>query len=115
MRILITGGAGFIGTNVTLSAIQKGHSVLNVDCLSYAGSLNNNLMEGDGEINLNDRFVYKGQFKRGTFDGTGTLVQYDEWGDVISLKKGEFKNGKFFSGEVKEMITDLSNPLSLQW
>ena len=41
MRILITGGAGFIGTNVTLSAIQKGHSVLNVDCLSYAGSLNN--------------------------------------------------------------------------
>ncbi len=41
MRILITGGAGFIGTNVTLSAIQKGHSVLNIDCLSCAGSLNN--------------------------------------------------------------------------
>ena len=41
MRILITGGAGFIGTNVTLSAIQRGHTVLNVDCLSYAGSLTN--------------------------------------------------------------------------
>ena len=41
MRILITGGAGFIGTNVTLSAIERGHTVLNVDCLSYAGSLAN--------------------------------------------------------------------------
>ena len=41
MRILITGGAGFIGTNVTLSAIKRGHTVLNVDCLSYAGSLTN--------------------------------------------------------------------------
>lgn len=41
MRILITGGAGFIGTNITLSAIEKGHTVLNLDCLSYSGSLKN--------------------------------------------------------------------------
>ena len=41
MRILITGGECFIGTNVTLSAIKRGHTVLNVDCLSYAGSLTN--------------------------------------------------------------------------
>jgi len=72
--------------------------------LSLKGSLKNNLMEGEGEINLNDRFVYKGQFEGGTFNGPGTLVQYDEWGDVISFKKGEFKNGKFMSGEVNEMF-----------
>tara|TARA_B100000900_G_C20527472_1_gene694846 strand:+ start:135 stop:1181 length:1047 start_codon:yes stop_codon:yes gene_type:complete len=41
MRILVTGGAGFIGTNVILSAIERGHTVLNIDCLSYAGSLKN--------------------------------------------------------------------------
>ena len=41
MRILITGGAGFIGTNLTLSAIERGHTVLNIDALTYAGSLTN--------------------------------------------------------------------------
>ena len=39
MRILITGGAGFIGSALTRMAIDKGLSVLNVDCLTYASNL----------------------------------------------------------------------------
>ncbi|GAB5517438.1 dTDP-glucose 4,6-dehydratase [Rhodopirellula baltica] len=39
MRILITGGAGFIGSNLVRLALAEGHHVLNVDALTYAGNL----------------------------------------------------------------------------
>lgn len=40
MRIIITGGAGFIGSNLVRRMIKKGHQVLNLDKLTYAGNLN---------------------------------------------------------------------------
>lgn len=39
MRLLITGGAGFIGSALTRRAIADGHEVLVVDKLTYAGHL----------------------------------------------------------------------------
>jgi dTDP-glucose 4,6-dehydratase len=36
---LVTGGAGFIGSNFVLAAIANGHKVINVDALTYAGNL----------------------------------------------------------------------------
>jgi dTDP-glucose 4,6-dehydratase len=41
MKILITGGAGFIGSAVVRLAIARGHSVVNLDSLGYAASLAN--------------------------------------------------------------------------
>jgi dTDP-glucose 4,6-dehydratase len=41
MNILITGGAGFIGSAVVRLAISRGYNVINVDCLTYSGSLKN--------------------------------------------------------------------------
>lgn len=41
MRILVTGGAGFIGSAVLRQAIAAGHEVLNLDILSYAACLDN--------------------------------------------------------------------------
>ena len=41
MKILVTGGAGFIGSAVVRLAIDKGHSVINVDALTYAACLEN--------------------------------------------------------------------------
>nr|WP_146530334.1 dTDP-glucose 4,6-dehydratase [Novipirellula artificiosorum] len=38
-RIIITGGAGFIGSNLVRMAVEAGHQVLNLDCLTYAGNL----------------------------------------------------------------------------
>jgi len=35
MKILVTGGAGFIGSAVVRQAIRDGHQVVNVDCLTY--------------------------------------------------------------------------------
>ena len=42
MKVLITGGAGFIGSSVVRAAIMAGHNVMNVDCLTYAGNVANN-------------------------------------------------------------------------
>nr|HPO25253.1 GDP-mannose 4,6-dehydratase [Arenimonas sp.] len=39
MNILVTGGAGFIGSNFVQMAVAKGHRILNVDALTYAGNL----------------------------------------------------------------------------
>lgn len=41
MKILVTGGAGFIGSAVVRLAVARGHSVVNVDKLTYAGRLTN--------------------------------------------------------------------------
>ena len=41
MRLLITGGAGFIGSTVVRLAVARGFEVINVDALTYAGSLSN--------------------------------------------------------------------------
>lgn len=39
MKFLITGGAGFIGSAVVRQAIRDGHSVINLDALTYAANL----------------------------------------------------------------------------
>ncbi len=39
MRILVTGGAGFIGSALVRHLVTGGHEVLNVDALTYAGNL----------------------------------------------------------------------------
>jgi dTDP-glucose 4,6-dehydratase len=39
LKILVTGGAGFIGSAVVRLAIARGHSVVNVDSLTYASCL----------------------------------------------------------------------------
>lgn len=41
MKILVTGGAGFIGSAVVRLAIARGHSVINLDALTYAACLEN--------------------------------------------------------------------------
>ena len=38
---LVTGGAGFIGSNFVLEAVRGGHKVVNLDALNYAGNIDN--------------------------------------------------------------------------
>jgi dTDP-glucose 4,6-dehydratase len=39
--LLVTGGAGFIGSNFVLEAVRRGHQVVNLDALTYAGNIGN--------------------------------------------------------------------------
>ncbi len=41
MKLLVTGGAGFIGSAVVRLAIARGHTVINLDALTYAACLEN--------------------------------------------------------------------------
>ena len=41
MRVLVTGGAGFIGSAVVRLAVRSGHYVINLDSLTYAACLEN--------------------------------------------------------------------------
>ncbi len=41
MKILVTGGAGFIGSAVIRQAIGQGHQIVNLDALTYAACLEN--------------------------------------------------------------------------
>jgi dTDP-glucose 4,6-dehydratase len=41
MKLLVTGGAGFIGSAVVRLAIKRGHAVVNLDALTYAACLEN--------------------------------------------------------------------------
>ena len=39
VKLLITGGSGFIGSALVRNAIGLGHSVINVDAMMYKNSL----------------------------------------------------------------------------
>ena len=41
MKLMVTGGAGFIGSAVVRRAVAQGHEVVNVDALTYAACLDN--------------------------------------------------------------------------
>ena len=41
MKLIVTGGAGFIGSAVVRQAVRDGHSVVNLDALTYAACLEN--------------------------------------------------------------------------
>ncbi|WP_299031831.1 dTDP-glucose 4,6-dehydratase [uncultured Sulfitobacter sp.] len=41
MKLLVTGGAGFIGSAVVRRAVDAGHHVINLDALTYAACLDN--------------------------------------------------------------------------
>ncbi len=56
MRLMVTGGAGFIGSAVARRAIADGHDVLNVDKLTYAANLDN-----VAEIASNERYHFAQQ------------------------------------------------------
>ncbi|MDC3002504.1 dTDP-glucose 4,6-dehydratase [Paracoccaceae bacterium] len=66
MKILVTGGAGFIGSAVVRLAIARGHSIVNVDALTYAACLDNVASVAD---NPNYSFEHEDIRNRNALDG----------------------------------------------
>ena len=50
MKILVTGGAGFIGSAVVRLAVRRGHQVVNLDALTYAANLDYVAPVSDSEL-----------------------------------------------------------------
>ncbi|MDA9274403.1 dTDP-glucose 4,6-dehydratase [bacterium] len=68
MKILVTGGAGFIGSAVVRQAIAAGHEVINLDALTYAACLANVASVADHpnyafvEVDICDASAVQGAF-----------------------------------------------------
>lgn len=68
--ILVTGGAGFIGSNFVHQSIAAGDRILNLDALTYAGNPQNvsSLTEASGHIfikgSINDERLVKSLFEK---------------------------------------------------
>lgn len=50
MKLLVTGGAGFIGSAVVRLAVARGHEVVNLDALTYAACLDNVAQVADSPL-----------------------------------------------------------------
>jgi len=80
MKILVTGGAGFIGSAVVRLAIAKGHSVINVDALTYAACLENVASVADHpnyvfeQLDIRDRTALKIVFDKHARDAVMHLA-----------------------------------------
>lgn len=55
MKILVTGGAGFIGSAVVRLAVARGHAVVNLDALTYAACLDNVAPVADSPLHAFER------------------------------------------------------------
>ena len=56
MRILVTGGAGFVGTNLIIKLLKEGHEVVSID--NYNTGLKKNHIEGCEYIEMDIRDVH---------------------------------------------------------
>ena len=68
MRILVTGGAGFIGSHVVDAYIQLGHSVSIVDNLSTGRRANINPKATFYEVDIRDAAIVERVFREQPFD-----------------------------------------------
>jgi len=70
MKILVTGGAGFIGSAVVRLAMERGHQVVNVDALTYAACLDNVAMYANSsyyafeQVDIRDRAALEATFDK---------------------------------------------------
>ena len=127
-RILITGGAGFIGTNLANKLINDGYEVIIIDDLSsgYRESINNNALFVEGsivdDIALTKCFGYKPDYvihlaalfanqnsvdhpdKDLTVNGLGT-IKILEWSNKTGVKKVVYASSSCVYGN-KEIMNE---------
>jgi UDP-glucose 4-epimerase len=92
MKILVTGGAGYIGGTVTRLLLQQGHAVTVYDNLCHSKRLavasNAEFVEGD----IADRTLLEQTLSRGRFDGVMHFAALIEAGESMKHPEIYFRN-----------------------
>ncbi len=136
MNVLVTGGAGFIGTNLILHLLTKKHTVYSLD--DYSTGLRANEIEGgnyiEGDISdiskikipidlvyhlaakarIQPSFIYPEEYIKTNFDGTYSVIKYCINNNIpliyagsSSKHSGRYKNPYTFSKDLGEDIIKL--------
>ncbi len=90
--ILVTGGAGFIGSHVTEALVQRGHDVTVLDDMS--GGFADNVVEGAEMVvgSINDVELVNTLFEREKFDYVYHLAAYAAEGLSSFIKRFNYNN-----------------------
>ncbi len=91
-RILVTGGAGFIGSHIADKLVQRGHQVTVLDDLS--GGFEDNLVEGIHFVqgSINDVALVDHLFEQAGFDYVYHLAAYAAEGLSHFIKRFNYNN-----------------------
>jgi UDP-glucose 4-epimerase len=91
-KILVTGGAGFIGSHVAEELIKRGHAVTVLDDLS--GGFTENLIEGSKFVHgsINDVELVNQLFEQARFDYVYHLAAYAAEGLSHFIKRFNYNN-----------------------
>ena len=100
MKIVVTGGAGYIGSHVVLAALEKGYEVTIFDDLSTANKSN---------INPNANFI-EGSTK--SKKDLSKLFEYDHYSGVIHLA-GNKASGESMKNPIKYSRNNIIGSLNL--
>ncbi len=95
MKILLTGGAGYIGSHVLLSALEKNHEVIIIDDLSTG---NINLIPANAKLircNINDRETISNLLKSEKFDLLLHFAGFIKVEESVSNPNKYFKNNTY--------------------
>lgn len=145
MKLLVTGGAGFIGSAVVRRAVASGWSVVNVDSLTYASSLGSIGSIGESEryefehVDIRDRDALETVFFRHcpdavihlaaeshvdrSIDGPGTFISTNVLGTFALLETAQsywhaldrFSNFRFHHVSTDEVFGSLPSDPSIKF
>ncbi|RWR27737.1 dTDP-glucose 4,6-dehydratase [Sinirhodobacter populi] len=145
MKLLVTGGAGFIGSAVVRLAIARGHSVVNLDALTYAACLENVASVADSpnyafeKADIRDRAALDAVFEKHkpdavmhlaaeshvdrSIDGPGDFIQTNITGTFNMLEaaraywtaKGKPEGFRFHHISTDEVFGSLPNDPSVKF
>ena len=106
MKLLVTGGAGFIGSAVVRQAIRDGHTVVNLDKLTYAACLENVASVADSP---NYSFVQADICDRSTLD----TIFADHQPDAIMHLAAESHVDRSIDGPGEFIITNINGTYTM--
>ena len=95
MKILLTGGAGYIGSHILLSALEKNHQVTVIDDLSTG---NINLIPGNAKLircNINDKETISNLLKAEKFDMRLHFAGFIKVEESVNNPNKYFKNNTY--------------------